>query len=409
MPSSVPPTSVEIVSIGTELLLGEIADTNAQYLGQLLWELGMLHRYRQTVQDSKPRIELVLQHALKRADVVITIGGLGPTRDDETRSALESLLGPLITDPDLERDIRQKVEGRGLPWSEDQLKQARRPKDSIVLRNPNGTAPGLITPMGFKWIVCLPGPPTEFKSMVDNELRPWLETLYREPLLTRTLKICGIGESIVAKLVGEIDYDLLGITVDTYAKPGEVHIRITSKSEENFQWIEEQVRERLAEYLYGADTETLEGVASQLLRSRGETLSTAESCTGGMLGERITEVAGVSDVYVGGVVTYSNELKMKLLGVKPETLATFGAVSEQTAREMAEGCRYRMGSDWALSVTGVAGPGGGAEDKPAGLVYIGCAGPQGTLVKEFRFLGSREQVRQRSTAAALCLLWNQLR
>ncbi|MFN7172548.1 MAG: competence/damage-inducible protein A [Fimbriimonadaceae bacterium] len=413
MLSSVPPTSVEVVSIGTELLLGEIVDTNAQYLGILFKELGIRHFHRQTVGDNVERMHAAIALALGRSDVVVTIGGLGPTKDDATRKVLESFTGEWFHDPELEADIRSKISGRGLLWSEAQLVQARRPKDSLTLKNTGGTAPGLIIEYGQKFIVCLPGPRSEFKPMVDKELRRWLETLPRFPIKSKTLKLCGIGESIVAKEIDDL-VDGIAPSVATYAKPGEVHVRIASMeadpalSEAQIFRTEMEIRNRLNQYVFGTDNETLEQVTAAVARRHSWTLATAESCTGGMLGERITRVPGASDVYAGGVVTYSNELKKMLLGVEAETLRKFGAVSEDTAREMAEGCRVRIGSDWALSVTGVAGPEGGTEDKPVGLVFIGCAGPQGTSVKEHRFLGSRDQVRQRSTAAALCLLWNEL-
>jgi nicotinamide-nucleotide amidase len=405
-----PPTA-EIVSVGTELLLGQIADTNAQEIGKLLAELGFRHVHRQTVGDKLEHIVEALQLALNRADVVLTIGGLGPTEDDLTREAIAGAAGErLEVDPSIVAHLRKVLAERNIPWVDSQSRQALRPKSATPIPNPNGTAPGLICPKGKKSIVALPGPRAEFLPMLRGPVRDHLLALSGgETIVSRTLRIVGVGESIVEERVRE----LIGgtnPTVAPYAHPGEVHLRISARARSKASAlkliapVESRIRELMADAIYGIDDESLESVLLDLLRVRKQTLAVAESCTGGLLGGRITNVPGSSDVFLGGVISYANSVKVAQLGVPAETLRLHGAVSRECALEMARGTRELVNADWALSVTGVAGPGGGSDEKPVGLVYLGCSGPGFEEIEERRFGGSRESIRIRSVVAALALL-----
>jgi nicotinamide-nucleotide amidase len=403
--------TAEIVSIGTELLAGQIADTNAQAIGAMLPELGIEHRHRQTVGDVREHIVDALRLALSRSEIVITIGGLGPTEDDLTREGVaEALDEPLVQDPRLAETLRRVFALRKIPWTESQLRQALRPECASPIDNPNGTAPGLICEKQGKTLICLPGPRTEFLPMLEGPVRECLRS--RSPdraIASRTLRITGLGESMVEEKVRELLH-LGNPAVAPYAHPGQVDLRITAQADSVeaarslIEPVERRIRAILGDAVFGVDDQSLEEAVLDLLRTRGETLAVAESCTGGMLGGRITSVPGASDVFLGGVISYSNEIKERLLGVSPVTLKEQGAVSEACAREMALGARGLIGADWALSVTGIAGPGRAGPSKPVGLVFVGCAGTEGGWVEGHRFRGNREAVRLRSVQSALTLL-----
>ena len=405
----------EIISVGTELLLGQIVDTNAPYLSEKLSAFGIDVFYRVTVGDNTARLAEALNTALSRADLVITIGGLGPTQDDLTKETIAEVLGErMAADPESEKAIRAFFERRGLPIAQSNLKQALKPESGIAIPNSVGTAPGTIVEKDGKIVIALPGPPGEFIPMAENSVFPYLS---RSPRLTgapaiilsRTLRVCGIGESAAEERIK----DLLGSgnpTIAPYAKGGEVHFRITAKSPTResalamISELEAKTRERLGDYVFGVDEETLESVVVRMLIERRLKLALAESCTGGLIANRITNVPGSSNTFLAGVVAYSNAAKTEFLDVPVELIREHGAVSPQTAEAMAEGAAARTGADIGVGVTGIAGPDGGTVEKPVGLVYIGLRTPEGISSMKNIFGGNRLEVKQRASHAALNLV-----
>ncbi|MCG0237876.1 MAG: competence/damage-inducible protein A [Firmicutes bacterium] len=413
---------VECVFVGTELLLGEILNTNAQYLSQRLAELGIDQYFQVTVGDNPDRLEATLRQALSRADVVITSGGLGPTPDDITREVAARVTGrPLRLDPGVLAEVEGWFRRTGRTMPENNRRQALVPEGATVLPNPVGTAPGLIVPAGDgsgKALILLPGPPHELQRMFTDHVVPYLTSrLGDRPLrlFSRILRFCGIGESALAELLGEDLLTRSDPTVALYAKVGEVHLRLATKAatpeeaEGRFAPVLAAIRERAGRYLYGTDATDLETAVGALLRERGETLALAESCTGGLVAQRITAVPGASAYFLAGYVTYSNEAKVEVLGVPREVLAAHGAVSEATVRAMATGARERSGATWAVSISGIAGPTGGTPEKPVGTVWIGLAGPGVVEARRYQFRGSRQEIRQWAAQTALALLWSHLR
>lgn len=398
----------EIVSVGTELLLGQTIDSNSAYLGKVLAEHGVSHFRRQTVGDNLERLVEALRLALSRSDLVVTIGGLGPTQDDMTRDGISVALdSSLVHDEALEADLRELFERRGMPWVPSISRQAERPECAVALPNANGTAPGLSCQKNGKRIVALPGPPNEFEPMVTSGLVPILREIGGGWVIySKILRVAGVGESWVEDRLSEfLASD--NPTLAPYAKTGEVHLRITSrgKTKSEAAAVVEPFAKRVAETLhpwcYGEDETSLEEAVLAQFRGAKMTLACAESCTGGGLSERATSVAGSSDVFLGGVVSYSNEAKMALLGVAEEALSEHGAVSEEVALEMARGARERFGADVAVAITGIAGPGGGSEEKPVGTVFLAFCWPWGETSSLHRFGGRREAVRRRASQAAL--------
>ena len=403
----------EIISVGTELLLGQIVDTDAAYLSKLLPQFGIDLHYRVTVGDNESRLADALRLALSRSDVVFTIGGLGPTMDDLTKETVAAVLGDeMVLHEESAEHMRTFFAARGIEMPESNLKQAMVPKHGKVLSNPLGTAPGAAFEADGKVVIVLPGPPREFIEMVDSQAVPYLKELVGEDaglIRSRMLRIAGLGESSVAEMVK----DLLGgsnPTVAPYASPGEVHLRITAKAgsvAEADVMIEEMDAKLVAilgDSVFGRDDETLERVVVKALIDRGLKLAVAESCTGGLLASRITDISGSSETFVVGFVTYSNQAKKEILGVDEQLLIEYGAVSEQTARAMAEGARRVSGADVAISVTGIAGPTGGTAAKPVGLVYMALSAADETIAFEHRFSGSRMDIKQRASQAALHML-----
>ncbi len=406
--------TAEIISVGTELLLGTTVDSNAATLGQALARHGITCRHRQTVGDHLGRLTEALQLALSRSDLVITIGGLGPTQDDLTREGIAAALGlPLVAQPALEKHLRAEFERRGLRWVESNLRQTMLPEGAEALSNPHGTAPGLWCESGDKIVTALPGPPREFGPMVAGPLGERLAAKSgSEPIQTRTLKVVGVGESRVEELLADL---MAGShpTLAPYAKTGEVHLRLAAQGSQAaadavFDPVEAVIRERLGWHVVGRDDESLESRVLDLLASRGETLAVAESLTGGQVVERLCRIPGASRVLVGGVVAYVNTVKRDLLGVQPNTLQEFTAVSGETACEMAEGVRNKLGAAWGLSTTGVAGPGPDSEGHPEGLVFIGLAGPNSTASERHVFGLGREINRARAAQAALIRIYRDL-
>lgn len=407
--------TAEVVSVGTELLLGDTVDTNAVALGRAFAAAGLSHFHLQTVGDNPARLRAALDLAFSRSDLVVTIGGLGPTSDDITREVVAQSLGlEMREDPEIVQSLKTLFRSRGRPWVETNARQAMRPAESTVIPNPNGTAPGLLIESAENTAILMPGPPNEFLPMLENSVAPVLARLGGGQIIhSRVLRVIGRGES-------QLELDLADLmesenpSLAPYAKTWEVHLRLTARAGSVAEAramiapLEALVRGRVAEHIYGADKEELEDVIVERLRKRGETLAVAESCTGGGLGERLTRVSGASDVFQGGVISYANSAKVNVLGVSPEDIAEHGAVSERVAREMARGACESLHADWALSITGVAGPGGGTPDKPVGLVWIGLAGPGWVEATEHRFGGTRAAIRSRAQTAALTMLWRRL-
>ena len=401
----------EILSVGTELLLGQIVNTNAAYLSRRLSDVGIDLFREVTVGDNPGRIRAAVAEAVGRADVLIITGGLGPTADDVTAQAVAAALGrDLVLDEPSARHIRQLLERRGIPFLESHMKQARVPAGSRVMPNPVGTAPGFIVEWNGKAVYALPGVPSEMEAMAEESLMPDLRR--RSPagvIRSRLLRFIGIGESSLEELISDLVQAQANPTIAFLAQAGEVHLRLTAKFPDAAQAdamldrLEAAVRERAGRFIYGRDGESLEAALGARLRAAGLTLGVAESCTGGLIGHRITQVPGSSDYFRGSLVTYSDRAKIELLGVREAALAEHGAVSPATAIAMAVGARRALRSDLAVSVTGIAGPGGGTPQKPVGLTYIGFSGPKGESCQEHRLGGARDAIKQRAANAALAL------
>ena len=406
--------NAEIVSVGTELLLGQITDTDAVFLAKMLSRLGISIYHRSTVGDNPERLKETLTLAFSRADLVITIGGLGPTQDDLTKEMVAEVLGDIFVEDTAHTkwlNDRAALRGWGnLPPSF--AKQALVPAHGRGIPNPQGTALGALFEKDSKIAICLPGPPNELIPMTQQFVEPYLSEKTsgsRTVIQSRTLRIAGMGESTVE----ERARDLMASgnpTVAPYAKTGEVHLRITaraSSAEEAFALIaprEAAIRERLGDMVYGVDDETLEGAVVGLLKMLGQNIALAESCTGGLIAKRLTDVPDASHIFGLGLVTYSNKAKTEFLGVPEETIAQTGAVSPETAKAMAEGARRAGNADLGVSVTGIAGPGGGSDAKPVGTVHIGLAWDGGVISEHHHLLGSRADVAYRASQNALALV-----
>lgn len=398
--------------MGTELLLGQILNTNAQHISQRLSALGVDCYYQVTVGDNERRLQQVLGQALQRADVVIASGGLGPTLDDITKEAAAAVTGrPLRLDDAVLARLEQWFRRGKRTMAENNRRQAMVPEGATVLENDHGTAPGLIVPAAAgKAVILLPGPPNELIPMFDGAVVPYLTARASgRPLrlVTRTLRFCEIGESALEERIQDLVAGQQDPTIAPYAKVGEVHLRLATKAadaEEGLARIapvEAAILERVGEHCYGVDAVSLEAAVGALLAERGLSLAVAESCTGGLLAQRITDVPGASAWFKAGYVTYANSAKVEL-GVPAAMLAAHGAVSEPVAAAMAEAARSRAGADLAVGISGIAGPGGGLPDKPVGTVCIGWATPKGSGARTFRYWGGRDAVRWRSAQTALC-------
>lgn len=401
----------EIICVGTELLLGQILNTNSQYLAQKLAELGIDLYFQTTVGDNMERLKMAIDIATKRSDILIFTGGLGPTSDDITKEAVADYFGlALVLDEDVLRRIEKFFERRQVKMPEINKKQAYVPEGAKVLHNKNGTAPGLIIEKDGKIAILLPGPPFEMQPMFEEGVLPYLEKFSKQKIYSRVLKFVGIGESSIEEALKDLILSQTDPTMALYAKPFEVELRITTKKESEecakslLQSMENRIRERLGKYIYGVDRQLLEEVVIGLLAEKKLKVSVAESCTGGLICNKLTNVPGASEVFDRGFIVYSNEAKMKLLGVPEQVLKEHGAVSSQTARYMAQGALSNSLADIALSVTGIAGPGGGSETKPVGLVYIGIATKDYSESFEFRFSGDRLRIKEMTSKAALNIL-----
>jgi len=389
----------EIIGVGTELLLGDIVNTDAQYLAQELAAMGIVVHYQEVVGDNSERMRECISNAVSRSDLVILTGGLGPTADDLTKEISCEVMGAeLVLDEDILEGIRSYFTSKGIVMPESNAKQAYVPNDGTVFVNRNGTAPGCAIEKDGKTVIMLPGPPRELKAMFENEVKPFLATKTGGIILSKQVRTFGIGESDMAQRVAEL-LDGENPTVAPYAKDGEALLRVTAKAEteekaeQMCDEIIEKIRKKIGGYIYSTQSLNLEQTVVKLLRENGKKIALAESCTGGYIAKRITDVPGSSEVFEYGIVSYSNDVKMKLLGVRRETIEQYTEVSEQTAAEMAEGVRRLSGADIGISVTGVSGPGGGTEDKPVGLSYIGFSHQGGTYVREVR-TGKKQDSRE---------------
>lgn len=381
--------TAEIIAVGTELLLGNIANTNAQVLSQSLSALGINVFWHTVVGDNPTRLRQAVDTARHRADIIITTGGLGPTYDDLTKETVCAACGKaLVFHPEILSDIADFYEKNlHAPMPDNNRQQAMLPEGCVVFDNPVGTAPGCAFEADGVHVLMLPGPPHEMVTMLCRCAEPYLRSLSREIIVSHDIMTFGLGESYVDQLLHEQMSHMENPSLATYAKPCEVRLRATAKAqsaeqaEEMLAPVVDEVKTLLGPYVYGVDVTGLEEVCSALLLERGLTLATAESCTGGLIARRITALPGASRVYRGGVVSYWTEVKAAVLGVPQDILDQYGAVSEPTARAMAEGARRITGADIAVSVTGVAGPDPDERGNPVGLVFIGLATPDGTFCR----------------------------
>src|SRR5918992_3930346 len=403
----------EILTIGTEILLGDLVDRNAAGLGARPASLGVSIYRHTTVGDNKKRITAALKDAASRADLVITTGGLGPTSDDLTNACLGEAAGrEMVEYPEARRHVDEMFKRFGRTPTQSNYKQALFPEGSELIPNPAGTAMGAILELDGALVATFPGVPGEMKGMFEETLEPLIRERSKGSIVSRTLWFTGIGESALAEKVQDL-LDASDPTVAPLASQGKVRLRVTARAatpeeaEEKIELVAEEIHSRLKEYYFGEDDETLEGAVGKLLTEQGATLALAESCTGGLLAKRMTDRAGSSAYLMEGLVTYSNEAKERLLGVPNALLVEHGAVSEPVARAMAEGVREAAGTDYGLSVTGVAGPDGGTEEKPVGLVFVGLSDADGTVAERLDLSAwrrSREAIRERSANRAFDFL-----
>ncbi|HHV27292.1 MAG TPA: competence/damage-inducible protein A [Tissierellia bacterium] len=391
----------EIISVGSELLLGNTVNTNASFLSRKLAELGIDVFYHTVVGDNVYRLKTITKIALDRSDLIIYTGGLGPTEDDLTKEVVSETLGV-----DLELDnvhlakLKKYFEKRNMKMTDNNIKQAYIIKDSKVLNNDIGTAPGVFLNWKDKKIILLPGPPTEMKTMFNNYTAPLLKQ--DSIIKSKTIRTMGIGESSLEELIKDLVIEQSNPTIATYAKQGQVEIQVTGKgnNEKEIDLIIDplvkEIDKRLGEYIYSYNNESIEEVFFKQLKKNHMTVAFCESCTGGLVSSRFTAIPGASQVFERGIVTYSNNSKIEELNVKESTLKTYGAVSEETAKEMAIGLLNKSNVDMALSITGIAGPTGGTKDKPVGLVYIGLASKDKSYVIKNIFTGSRQDIQNKA-------------
>ncbi len=419
----------EVLAVGTELLLGDVINTNAAEISRALAEIGVGVYHQSVVGDNEERLAGAFETGLARSDLLVVCGGLGPTEDDLTRETLAR-----VTGCDLKRNEawaehlreifakRRWGKGPNYELPENNLRQTMVPDGATLLENTRGTAPGIYLRYNNTEVFLLPGPPHEMRGLLEHEVIPRLSGLLSEcspegrpPVLqSRVLRIIGLGESRVAELLRDVLAGQTNPTIAPLAQPGEVHLRITASGRSKtdtaplIDKTANEIRAVLGSAVYGEDDAGLEQVVGEELKSRGLSCSTAESCTGGLVAHRLTNVPGSSAYFVGGAVAYSNQLKTSVLGVDAELIGRDGAVSESVARSMAEGARNKFGSDVAVAITGIAGPTGGSEEKPVGLTYIAVADVAATVCREYRFHGERSLVKARAAQAALALLRTQL-
>lgn len=408
---------VEVVNTGTELLLGEILNTNFQYLSKKLNNMGFDVLYQTTVGDNEGRMKDVLMNAVNRADIIITTGGLGPTRGDITKEVIMEICGvESYLDLDTWGRIDAYFHKKGMCTPSNNDKQAMIPLGAEILQNDVGTAPGLVMEYGEKLFILLPGPPSELMNVCEKQLWPYLHHRFGKQgiILSRVLRMRGIGESSVAEKIDDLILQQSNPTIAIYARRGEIIVRITAKAEDEgsalilLDQYEKLLRERLKQYIYGVDDESLAAFLGKMLLSLQKTIAFAESCTGGLASSFVTDVPGSSAYLLGSVVTYTNEAKHKLINVQLDTLDKFGAVSRETACEMAIGVKNLLGSDYGISITGNAGP-DPSENKPVGLVYIAIATNNAVYCQEHHFTSTRTENKLRIALTAISMLIDKIK
>ena len=403
--------NAELIAVGTEILLGDIVNTDAQVISQGLSELGINVFYQTVVGDNPARLRHVVETARDRADIIITTGGLGPTLDDLTKETLATVFGKKMAlhQPSLDR-IKGFFQTIGREMTPNNEKQAWLPEGCTVFTNEWGTAPGCAFEAYGKHVLMLPGPPRECNPMWKECAMPYLYKLAGGCIVSRNIRVFGLGESNMEAILHDMMEQSKNPTIAPYAKTSECFARVTAKAdtpaecEKLLEPVVEKICGLLGEDVYGVDVDSLEQVVGDGLRQRGMTLAVAESCTGGLLSKRITDVPGCSDYYLGGVCSYANEVKMNLLGVKKETLDTLGAVSPEVAEQMAEGVAKALGADVGVGITGVAGPGGGTEEKPVGLVYISVWHKGQHFTRKMKAANGRDRIRMQAASTALDLI-----
>ena len=398
----------EIITVGTEILLGDILNTNCRYLSRELAAMGIEMYYQITVGDNKERLLKTLKESLNRSDIVICTGGLGPTEDDITKEVCAKYFGYELElhKPSLDAMIERFKHMNRVPTKNNE-KQAYFPKEAYILKNDNGTAPGCIMEKEGKMIVVLPGPPREMESMFENYVKPYLSKLTDDVIESEVLRIIGVGESKVENDILDIIDSQTNPTIATYAKGYECTLRITAKAKsveeakELIKPLSDEMKRRFGQSLYATGETSIEEVVSKMLVENNLKIAVAESCTGGMVSASLINYPGISSVFMEGCVTYSNEAKMKSLGVKKETLDIYGAVSDKCAKEMASGVAARYNTNIGIATTGIAGPDGGTDEKPVGLVYFGIYINGKVISKKYVFNGDRQGVRERATRTIL--------
>lgn len=403
---------VELIAVGTEILLGNIVNTNAAYLSEKCAGLGLSCYYQSVVGDNAGRLFDTIKTATERSDIVILSGGLGPTEDDLTKETAAKVFGKeLFMDEESKTQIQEYFAKRGITPTDNNWKQAMIPEGAVAVENDNGTAPGIIMEQDGKRMILLPGHPNELIPMFEKSIVPYLKALQPGVIYSKTVKVCGIGESKAETMVSDLIDTQTNPTIATYAKTGEVHLRVTAAADtekEAKQLIKPMVKElkyRFGDAVYTTKEEvTLEQAVVEMLKENHLTVTTAESCTGGMVAARLVNVPGVSECLKAGYITYADKAKHKLLGVRKGLLKKKGAVSAEVAEEMARGAAVFSKADVAIATTGIAGPDGGTEKKPVGLVYIACNVRGKVKVKECHFSGNRMKIRESTVANALILL-----
>lgn len=408
--------TAEIIAVGSELLTPEKTDTNSLWLTGKLNEIGVEVMLKTIVGDDEARLEETIRDALKRSDIVITTGGLGPTEDDVTRQVSARAVGrELVYHDELEKDLRERFRRWAREMPEINKRQAFVIEGADIIPNPNGSAVGMFLDLDGRSLVVLPGPPRELMPMFENEVLGRIKEKAGDVFVKRRiLRVSGMGESAVDEAISPIYSAYKSVQTSILFSKSEIEVHIAARADTDeeaeriLDRLADQIADRLGPALFSRNGETLEEVVGRLLSERGETLAVAESCTGGLIGMRITDVAGSSDYFIEGAVTYSNEAKTRTLSVPGETLDAHGAVSMETAKAMADGMRRRADSDHAISVTGIAGPGGGTEDKPVGTVFIGYADRKTTKAIKLMLPGDRFLIRWRSSQAALDYLRRQM-
>lgn len=398
----------EIITVGTEILLGDILNTNCRYLSRELAAMGIEMYYQITVGDNEERLLKTLEESLNRSDIVICTGGLGPTEDDITKEVCAKYFGYELElhKPSLDAMIERFKHMNRVPTKNNE-KQAYFPKEAYILKNDNGTAPGCIMEKEGKMIVVLPGPPREMESMFENYVKPYLSKLTDDVIESEVLRIIGVGESKVENDILDIIDSQTNPTIATYAKGYECTLRITAKAKsveeakELIKPMSDEMKRRFGQSLYATGETSIEEVVAKMLVENNLKIAVAESCTGGMVSASLINYPGISSVFMEGCVTYSNEAKMKSLGVKKETLDVYGAVSDKCAKEMASGVAARYNTNIGIATTGIAGPDGGTDEKPVGLVYFGIYINGKVISKKYVFNGDRQGVRERATRTIL--------